>query len=134
MIPRILPLTRESEELVRYCEEENLYLVTQCDSNSHHTVWGSTNYNERGVTLLEILNSSNLEILNQGNDSTYCSARRLELNDIILGSFALLENLKGWEVSSEPSLLDRTHFLFTLEGTLQVCLIMNPRCTNWDLF
>jgi len=93
MIPRILPLTRESEKFVRYCEEENLYLVTGCDSNSHHTVWGSTNCTERGVNLLEIQNSSNLEILSQGNDSTYCSARRLELNDIILGFFGLLENL-----------------------------------------
>jgi len=91
---------REFEELVRYCEEENLYLVTGCDSNSHHTVWGSINCNDRGVTLLEILNSLNLEILNQGNDSTYCSARRLELIDIILGSFGLLKILKGWEVSS----------------------------------
>jgi hypothetical protein len=84
--------------------------------------------------LLEILNSSNLEILNQGNDSTYCSARRLDVNDIILGSFGLLQNLKGWEVSSEPSLLDHRHFLFTLEGSLPVHLIRNPRGTNWDFF
>jgi len=100
MIPRILPLTKEFEELVHYCEEENLYLVTGCDSNSHHTVWGSTNCNERGVALLEILNSLNMEILNQGNDSIYCSAGRLEVTDIILVSFGLLENLNGWEVSS----------------------------------
>jgi hypothetical protein len=61
-------MMKEFEELVRYCEEENLYLVKGCVSNSHNTVWDSTNCNERGVALLEILNSSNLENLNQGND------------------------------------------------------------------
>ena len=41
--------TREFEELVRYCEEKNLHLIIGCDSNCHHTVWGSTNCNDRGV-------------------------------------------------------------------------------------
>ena len=68
------PPTREFEELMCYCEEENLYLVTGCNSNANHMVWDSTNYNDRGVALLEFLNSSNVEILNQGNHSTYCRA------------------------------------------------------------
>ena len=128
------PLTRESEELVCYCEEENLYLVTGCDSNSHHTLWGSTNCNDRGMDLLEFLNSLNLKILNQVNDSTYYSARRIEVNDTTLGSFGLIGSLKGWEVSSEPSLLDHRYFLFTLEGSLPVILIRIPRGTKWDSF
>jgi hypothetical protein len=45
--------------------------------------------------------SSNLEILNQGNDPTYCSARRLEVINITLGYFGLLESFKSWEVASE---------------------------------
>ena len=56
------PLLRESEELMHYCEEVNLYLVIGCDSNTHHIVWGSTNCGDRGVALLEFLNSLNLEI------------------------------------------------------------------------
>jgi len=84
--------------------------------------------------LLEYPNSSNLEILNQGNGSTYCSAGRLEVFEITLWSFGLLESFKGWEVSSEPSLLDYTHILFTLEGSVIVRLIRNPRGTNWDSF
>jgi hypothetical protein len=56
------PPSKELEELVRYCESKNLYLVIGCDSNAHHTVRGSTNYNDRGKTLVEFLNSSNLEI------------------------------------------------------------------------
>lgn len=90
------PLAREFEELVRYCEEENSYLIIECDSNSNHMVWGDTNYKGKGVALLEFLYSSNMKILNQGNDSTYCSAGRLELKEITLGSFGLLESLIGW--------------------------------------
>ena len=56
-------------------------------------VWDSTDCNDRGVALLEILNFMNLEILNQGNDSTLCSARRLEVIDITLPSFGLFEKL-----------------------------------------
>jgi hypothetical protein len=49
-----------SKELMRYCENENLYLVVGCDSNEHHSAWGSTNCNSRGEALMEFLNSSNL--------------------------------------------------------------------------
>lgn len=97
-------------------------------------VWGSTNCNVKGVALLEFLNSWNLEILNQGNEPTYCSARRLEVTDITLGSFGFLESFKSWEVSSEPSLSDHRHILFTLEGSPPVRLIRNLKGTNWDSF
>jgi hypothetical protein len=86
------------------------------------------------VVLLEFLNSSNLEILNQGNDDTYCSAGRLEVIEITLGSFELLESFKGWELPSEPSKSDHKYILFTLEDSAPVHLIRNPRGTNWDSF
>jgi len=35
--------SREMEELVRYCEKENLRRIVGCVSNAHHTAWGSTN-------------------------------------------------------------------------------------------
>jgi hypothetical protein len=69
-----------------------------------------------------------------GNGSTYCSAGRLEVFEITLWSFGLLESFKGWEVSSETSLLDHRHILFTLESSVPVHLIRNPRGTNWDSF
>jgi len=58
------PPSKEFEELVRYCDGENLCLVMGCDSTSHHIVWGSSNFNDRGEALVEFLDSSNLEILN----------------------------------------------------------------------
>jgi hypothetical protein len=97
-------------------------------------VWGSINCNDKGVALLEYLDSSNLEILNQGYDSTFCSAGRLEVFEITLWSFGFIESFKGYEVSSEPSMSDHRHILFTSEGPVLVCLIRNPRGTNWDSF
>jgi len=87
-----LPPTREFKEIMRDCKEENLYLVIACDSNSQNMVWDSTDCNDRVVALFKFLNFMNLEILNQGNDSTFCSAGRLGVI-ITLGSFGLLEKL-----------------------------------------
>jgi hypothetical protein len=128
------PPSKELEDLVRYCEKENLYLVVGCDSNAHHSVWGSTNCNSRGEALLEFLNTTNLKILNQGNEPTFCSGGRSEVIDITLGSLRLLESIIGWEVSSEPSVSDHRHILFTLRGSVLVRLIRNPRGTNWGSF
>lgn len=50
----------------------------------------------------------------------------LVVTDIILGSFGLLDSFKSWEVSSEPSLSDHKHILFTLKGSVPVHLIRNP--------
>jgi hypothetical protein len=73
------PPPREFEEFLRYCENEILYLVMGYKSNAHHTAWGSTNCNDRGKALRGFLNSSNVEILNQGNEPTFCSGSRLEV-------------------------------------------------------
>jgi hypothetical protein len=109
------PLSKELEELVQYCESKTLYLIIECNSSAHYSVWGITNCSDRGETLVEFLNSSNLEILNRGNESTFCSGDRLEVIDITLGSFGLLESITSWEVSSEPSLSDQTYSVNSTE-------------------
>jgi hypothetical protein len=122
------------EELVQYCDNEDLYLLVGCDSNAHHTAWDNTNCNGRVDALMEFLDSSNLEILNRGNEATFSNASRQEVIDITLVSFGLLERITAWEVSSEPSLSDHRHILFTLRGSLPVTLIRNPRGNNWGSF
>jgi hypothetical protein len=111
--------SKQFEDLVRYCEKENLYLVVGCDSNAHHSVWGSTNCNSRGEALVEFLNTTNLEILNGGNEPTFCFGGRSEVIDITLGSLRLLESIIGWEVSSEPSLSDHRLFCSPYEAPYQ---------------
>ena len=71
---------------MRYCEKEKLLLIVGCDSNTHLTVWGSSNCNGSGDSLIEFLSSSNLEILNWGNEPTFCNVIREEMIDITLGS------------------------------------------------
>jgi hypothetical protein len=63
---------------------------------------------------MESLDTTNLEILNRGNEPTFCSEGRSEVIDVTLGSLRLLENIVGWEISSEPSLSDHRHILFIL--------------------
>jgi len=75
-----------------------------------------------------------LEILNRGNEPTFCSGCRFEAIDITLGSFGLLESIIDWEVSLEPSLLDHRYILFTLRVSVPVRLIRNPRSTKWGFF
>jgi hypothetical protein len=79
---------------------------------------------------VEFLNSSNQEILYQGNCPTFCSGGRLEVINITLGSFGLLESTEEWEVSSEPTQSDHRHILFTLQGSIPVGLIRNPSGKN----
>ena len=54
-----------------YWVNENLRLIVGLDTNAHHTACGSTNFNGRGESLHEFLNSMKLEILNQGNEPTF---------------------------------------------------------------
>ena len=128
------PPSNELQELVRYCENENLYLVVEYGTSAHHSAWGSTNCSSRGDTLVEFPNSSNFEILNRGNEPTFYSGCRFEVIDITLGLFGFLESIVDWEVSLEPSLSNHRHILFTLRGSLPVRLIRNPRSTNWGPF
>jgi hypothetical protein len=83
---------------------------------------------------VEDLNSSNLEILNRGNEPTFCNGHRLEVVDITLGSLGFLECIINWEDSSEPSLSDHRYILFTLRGSVPERLIRNIRGTNWGSF
>jgi hypothetical protein len=83
---------------------------------------------------MEFLNTTNLEILNQGNEPTFCSGGRLEVTGITPGSLSLLENIIGWEVSSEPALSNHRHILFILWGSVQVRLTRNPKGSNWGSF
>jgi hypothetical protein len=128
------PLSRGLDELVLYCENENIQLLVGCDSNTHHTAWGSTNCNGRGEALIEFLNSTTLEIFNRCSEPTFCTSVRQEVIDITLGSYGLLDSITDWEVSLESSLSDHRHIPFTLRGSVPVLLIRNPWGTNWGSF
>ena len=83
---------------------------------------------------MEFLHYTNLEILNKGNESTFCTIVRQEVIHITLGSYGLMDSITDWEVPMEPSLSDHRHILFNLHGSAPVLYIRNPRGTNWGSF
>ena len=50
-------------KLVSFCKQQNYQFIIGSDANAHHTVWGSTNINDRGERLLKFLCSNIIEIL-----------------------------------------------------------------------
>jgi len=92
------PSSKELEELVRYSEYENLYLVVGCDSNAHHSVWCSTKCNSRGGHG-GISKFFKFGDLNPENKAT-CTGGNLDVIDITLESLRLLEIIVDWKVLS----------------------------------
>ena len=101
------PPTKELEQLVMHCESKNLPLVTACDSNSHHTAWGSSECNARGIPLA----TTGLEIANIGAEPTFVAGNKRTVIDITLASGSLMQDIHAWEVScllyTSPSPRDR---------------------------
>ncbi|KMQ83050.1 reverse transcriptase [Lasius niger] len=122
-------------ELVAYAKERGLDLLLGCDANSHHLVWGSTNINPRGESLFNFVMSAELHILNRRTEPTFLDSRRQEVLDITLCTEGVVDLVKGWRVSSEPSGSDHSQIRFAL-GHIQKeeKWGRNPRKINWENF
>ncbi|XP_011698269.1 PREDICTED: uncharacterized protein LOC105456145 [Wasmannia auropunctata] len=120
----------ELVRLVDFCQKEGL-LVVGCDANAHHTIWGSTNMNERGEKLLEYLITTDLEVLNRGNQPTFCTRVRREVLDLTLCSRRAMSEVTGWRVSNEPSLSDHRLITFRLSDLkVEARKVRNPKRTD----
>ena len=102
------------QTLSRWTEQQKLHLVAGCDANAHHTLWGSSNINERGESLFEFLLSTNLIISNKGNHPTYFNKNREEVIDITLVTNSENIEVQNWRVSEECSSSDHYRILFDL--------------------
>ncbi|KAG8239717.1 hypothetical protein J437_LFUL019155 [Ladona fulva] len=111
--PDPLP-NRELEDLVKFCKTKSWDLLVGCDSNSHHSVWGSSDVNPRRESLLEYLITTELQLLNRGPQPTFRNNVREEVIDITLCTSNIVHKIKGWRVSGETSLSDHCHILFML--------------------
>jgi len=80
------PPTKKLEQLVSHCESKGLSLVITCDSNSHYTARGSSEYNARGIRLLEYLATTGLEIANIRFEPTFVAGNKRTIIDITLAS------------------------------------------------
>ena len=109
------PPTKALEQLVSHCESKNLPLVIACDSNSHHTAWGSSECNARGIRSLEYLATTGLEIANIGAKPTYVASNKRTVIDITLASGSIMQDIHAWEVSKEDTMSDHRRINFLLE-------------------
>jgi hypothetical protein len=61
---------------------------------------------------MEFLVSSNLNILNHGNEPTFVVCNKKEVIDLTLGTNNIANLVSNWHVADEPSLSDhRCHML-----------------------
>ena len=87
------PPSQLTQELITFCELNNKKLIIGSDCNSHNTVWGSSDNNNRGEHLLEYLITTNLVICNVGNEPTFVNAIRREVLDITLSSMDIADSI-----------------------------------------
>jgi hypothetical protein len=122
-------------EVVDYCSRNKLQLIVGCDANAHHIIWGRTDINPRGECLMEYLVSTNLSILNKGNEPTFVISNRKEVIDLTLGTNKIGDLVTNWHVSDETSLSDHRYIVFQV-GDLEVIRLTyrNPKRTNWESY
>ena len=69
--------------LVDYCNKSGLNLIVGCDANAHNVVWGSSDTNKRGESLMEFLLIKELIVLNEGNEPTFSNSIRQDVIDLV---------------------------------------------------
>ena len=119
------------QNLVAYCENKGLPLLIGCDANAHHTVWGSTDVNERGELLLEYLSTTTLEVANIGREPTFVTRRMKQVLDLTLVTADFHSRLKDWKVDSNESFSDHKYILFRIMSRPDPVFYRNQRKTNW---
>jgi hypothetical protein len=122
------PPSKEWREVIDDCSSSRKQLIIGCDANAHHILWGSMDISPRGESLVEFLVSSNLNILNQGNEPTFMISNRRDITDLTLGSDCIGNLVRKWHVSDEPSLSDHRYILFQI-GNVEITKVTchNPK-------
>ena len=130
------PPTRKLQDLVDFCADRGLRLLLGCDTNAHHTQWGSTNVNNRGEALLEYILGSDLMVCNQGNQPTFVAQDRREVIDVTLATIGMQGWIKDWTVDPRETFSDHRLIVFTLECSpcRAVSKYRNVRKTDWGKY
>lgn len=123
------------DDLLSFCRRENFPVLIGMDANAHHVAWGSSNTNKRGESVMELICSNNLFVLNNGNDPTFVTATREEVIDVTVCSMDLVPEISSWNVWNKESMSDHRYIRFNM-GThcVRPKCSRNPRSTDWDLY
>ena len=129
------PPPKEMVDIIDYAKNNNMPIIIGCDANAHHTIWGSSDINNRGEALLEYIYSVNLDIKNEGNTPTFITSNREEVLDITVCSLEISENINNWHVSKDDSLSDHQIIFYDFWcDRPDPITYRNPRDTDLDLF
>ena len=129
------PPPQAVRELINFCNQQGIPYLMGCDSNTHHSAWGSSNINRRGEALFDFLLKEDAVVINEGKEPTFINHERKEVLDITFTNGYYANNLSNWYVSEEESLSDHRYIFFKLNKvTTQKSLHKNPRKTDWPLF
>ena len=116
------------KELVAFSNKDKIPLVIGTDANAHHTVWGSTYVNPRGLELFMYCASANLYFCNVGNKPTFKTKIREEELDLTLTNRNAWNCIKDRHVSDVPSFSDHVYIRFTVQSsTKRTKMIRNVR-------
>ncbi|GJQ67895.1 hypothetical protein Trydic_g16655 [Trypoxylus dichotomus] len=128
------PPTSEVKTLMSYSEAHKLQFLLGCDANAHHTIWGSTDTNKRGESLISHFVTNGLVTLNRGNKPTFVTVSRAEVIDVTVCTPRFARWVKQWHVSDEPSLSDHRYIRFDIELPQVNKMYRNPSNCNWDAY
>ena len=126
------------EDVRRLTEEaakEKHLLVIGCDANAHNLLWGSTDTNERGESLLHFINNSNLNIGNRGNEPTFIGASSRNVLDLTLATDNIDIDQFNWKVLDKVSFSDHRYITFNVSFKNHTQITYrNPENTDWEKF
>ena len=106
-----------------------------CDANAHSSVWGSTNTNERGESLLNYINNTKLIIGNRGCEPTFVGPNSRNVLDLTLYTDNFIFTLNNWKVLSTHSFSDHKYIAFDINFKVNKTKpFRNPETTDWDKF
>jgi hypothetical protein len=84
---------------------------------------------------MKFLVSSNLNILNHGNEPTFVFCNRKDVTDLTLVTNKIGDLVSNWHVSDEPSLADNRYICFQIGNiTTNSVTFRNPKKTKWESY
>jgi hypothetical protein len=125
------PPLKELRDITDYCSSSRKQLIIGYDVNAHHILWGSTDIKQREESLVEFLVSSNLNILNPGNEPTFVISNRREVTDFTLGTDWIGNLVRSWHVSDNMCRITDT--FYSKQGTYKVTF-RDPKRTVWESY
>jgi hypothetical protein len=81
-----------------------MQLITGCNANAHHIIWGRTDINPQREHVMKYLIGTKLNILNGGNEPTFAISNRKKVIDLTLGTEKIEDLASNWYVPGKISL------------------------------